>query len=136
MKSLGKVSILIMTIFLHYCFTSNTANRSRESTSTYLIKSIDSVDNWYLIYAAKKHSFYEIVVRKEKQLSLKCKSPISVGESYRLELHSRKDEVPVINGLKIKPMNYLDIQCYSYEKNTVICIDPKKVFMIYTIPPI
>jgi hypothetical protein len=107
-----------------------------KNDSLYLIKSIDSVNNWYTIYAIKMDSTYKIVVKKEK-LDLKCKRVIMVGESYRLELHSRKNEVPVINGIKISPINSLDIECYTYDENTVICIDPKKgIYDLYHTPNI
>lgn len=137
MKDLGIVSLLIMSLFLHSCFASKALNKMPKNGSLYLIKSIDPVNNWYIIYAEKKDSVYKIVVKKEKYPSLKCKRGIVVGESYRLELHSRKNEVPVINGVKISPVNYLDIQCYTYEENTVICIDPKKgIYDLYHTPNI
>lgn len=108
------------------CFTSKHLNKTANTDSLYVIKSIDSVNNWYVILAVKRDSSYKIVVKKEKEHDAKCEKPIVVGQSYHLELHSRKNEAPVINGIKIKPVNYLDIQCYTYDENTVICIEPQK----------
>jgi hypothetical protein len=136
MKNLAIALLLIIPMFLHSCFASKALNKMSKNDSLYLIKSIDSVNNWYIIYAIKMDSTYKIVVKKEKP-DLKCKRVIMTGESYRLELHSRKNEVPVINGIKISPINRLDIQCYTYEENTVICIDPEKgIYDLYHTPNI
>jgi hypothetical protein len=136
MKNLAIALLLIIPMFLHSCFASRALTKVPKNDSLYLIKSIDSVNNWYTIYAIKMDSTYKIVVKKEK-LDLKCKRVIMVGESYRLELHSRKNEVPVINGIKISPINSLDIECYTYDENTVICIDPKKgIYDLYHTPNI
>jgi hypothetical protein len=107
-----------------------------KSDSLYIIKSIDSVNNWYTIYATKNDSSYKIVVKKENQ-NLGCKRVITVGQSCNLVLHSRKNEVLAINGVKIKPVNSLDVQCYTYDETTNICIEPKKgIFDLYHTPNI
>lgn len=67
MKNLGIVSLLIMSMFLHSCFASKALNKMPKNDLLYLIKSIDSVNNWYIIYAEKKDSVYKIVVKKEKK---------------------------------------------------------------------
>ncbi len=108
-----------------------------QSNSLYSIRAIDSINNWYVIYATKKDTNYKIVVKKENYHISECKKKIEVGRSYNLELHSRKNEAPEINGVKIKPVNSLDVQCYTYDEATVICIEPNKgIYDLYHTPSI
>jgi hypothetical protein len=133
MKVLG--SAILIFILLCSCADSKNLGNMSQSDSLYLIKTIDSVNNWYTIYATKNDSSYKIV-KKENQ-NLGCKRVITVGQSYNLVLHSRKNEVPEINGVKIKPVNSLDVQCYTYDEGTNICIETKKgIYDLYHTPNI
>lgn len=123
MKILG--SAMLIFVLLYSCAKSKNLSNIPQTDLLYSIKSIDSINNWYTIYAIKNDSSYKIVVKKESQ-NLECKRAIVIGQSYNLALHSRKNEVPEINGVKIKPVNSLDIQCYIYDEITNICIEPKK----------
>ena len=133
-----KVPGLTILIFLlvNCCTGSRAVTNTTQSDSSHLVTAIDSVNNWYTIYAAKGDSVFKIVVKKEPQ-NQACKRAITIGQSYNLVLHSRKNETPEINGIKIKPINSLDVQCYTYDENTNICIEPKKgVFDLYHTPNI
>ena len=126
-----------MFVLLCSCADSKTLSNMPKSDSLYLIKSIDSVNNWYTIYATKNDSSYKIVVKKGNHQNLECKRVITVGQSYNLILHSRKNEAPEINGVKIKPVNSPDVQCYTYDETTNICIEPKKgIYDLYHTPGI
>ncbi len=46
---------------------------------------------------------------------------IKVGNSYKLKLNSI---IPVINGVKMIPMNYLDFEGISLDEKTTININP------------
>jgi hypothetical protein len=53
----------------------------------------------------------------------KCEKTISKGKYYKLQLIEK--DTPLL-------MNYIDIQCYSFNDSTIICIEPKKgVFDLY-----
>ncbi|WP_343689869.1 hypothetical protein [Chitinophaga sp.] len=135
MKTLG--STILIFVKLCSCADTKTLTNMPQSDSLYLIKSIDSVNNWYTIYATRNGSSYKIVVRKENYQNIECKRVITIGQSYNFELHSRKNEVPEINGVKIKPVNSLDVQCYTYDEITNICIEPKKgIYDLYHTPNI
>lgn len=88
------------------------------------MKKIKSKNAWYIIYAEKQDTLYKVVVKKEI-VSGECKK-IAVGKYYDLELKSRRENAPEINGVKLQPMNYLDVECFSYDEETEICIEPKK----------
>lgn len=119
MKVLG-IAIFIFSI-LNSCVGSNTVSSIPNKDSLYLVTAIDSINTWYTIYATKGDSVYKIVVKKNGQ-NLACKRAITIGQSYNLVLNSRKKALPV----EFRPANYLDVQCYTYDDSTSICIDIKK----------
>jgi hypothetical protein len=97
----------------------------------YLIKNIHSVNNWNIIYASKQDSLYKVITPKESTSPPNCRRLVK-GHYYNLILHSRRTNPAIINGIKVAPVNYLDVHCYNYDEQTTICIEPKKEFMIYT----
>lgn len=134
-KILGS-AVLILAI-LCSCASSRIQKNVSKSDSLYLVKKIDSINNWYTIYATKNDSSFKIVVKKQAHQNLQCKRMIRVGQSYSLVLHSRKNEVPEINRIKIKPVNSIDIQCYTYDEATRICIEPEKgIYDLFHTPDI
>jgi len=120
-----KVVVYIYSVFiLMSCLSSNTSAQS-DNNSDYLIKKIKSKNSWLIIYAERQDTLYKIVVGKEDVANTKCRK-IAVGKNYNLDLYSRRENAPEIGGVKLKPANYLDVQCYSYDEKTEICIEPKK----------
>lgn len=84
----------------------------------YRISKLDSINTYFLIYATKKDSTYKIVSNKD--YAKNC-NKIKVGSSYQLHLKSLKDNAPIINGIKMTPVNYLDIKCFQFDETTQIC---------------
>lgn len=113
----------LIIVLVSSCKNSKIANQT--NPFSYLVKKIDSKNNWNIIYASKQDSIFKIIVRKEAGIINDCEK-IVVGGYYLFKLHSRKKDVPEINGIKIEPINNLDIQCYSYDNETSICIEPQK----------
>ena len=91
-----------------------------ENKKLYEIYRIDSINDYYLIYAKRGDSLFKIVSKKEVADK---KKEIKVNKSYPLKLHSRRENSPTIGGVKLEPVNYLDVECYGYDKNTTICIE-------------
>lgn len=124
-----KFTIFYILLTLFSCNSSKNVNQDKKETSSYLVKEISSINNWNIIYVTKQDSIYKIVTKKENNKN--CEK-IIVGKSYTFKLNSRKKNVPEINGVKISPVNSLDIQCYSYDEKTDICIEPEKgVYDLY-----
>lgn len=115
---------IYLLILLLSCSSSKGITQEIKINSGYLIKKIKSRKAWYIIYAEKQDTLYKVVAKKEI-VSDECKK-IAVGKYYDLDLKSRRENAPEINGVKLKPMNYLDIECFSYDEETEICIEPKK----------
>lgn len=103
----------------------------KNETFQYEIEKIDSINNWYILNAKKNDTVYKIISKKINLANGKCEK-IKIGEKYRFSLHSRNENPPTINGVKLRPQNYLDIRCYSFDEKTEICIEPEKgIYNLY-----
>lgn len=121
-----RILATLILIFLFYsCHSLKTSTDYNNGHSSYLVKKIKSKNDWHLIYAVKNDSMYKIVVKKEVIKNQECRK-IIVGQYYDFVLHSRRENAPEINGIKIVPVNSLDIECFAYDNKTSICIEPKK----------
>lgn len=122
-------NILFIIFFSSLLACSATLNRNKKEND-YKIIDIDSINNYYLVYAKKEDSLFKIVSKKEE---VKNAKKIELNKNYTLDLYSRKSEAPTINGVKIAPINIIDIMCYNYENNTQICTDRKKgIYDLYS----
>jgi hypothetical protein len=90
--------------------------------TNYLIKKIDKKHSWYIIYAERKDTLFKIVSYAEDKVDGNCKK-IVVGEKYNFELKSKKENAPVIEGIKLDPVGYTG--CYVFDNETTICLEPK-----------
>lgn len=134
-----KIIYIFFTVILFSCSSSKTTVQG--NVSGFLIKKITNKNSWHIIYAQKQDSLYKIVVEKKNVKSKNCEK-ITVGQYYDFELLSRRENIPVIGGIKLRPANYLDvessayvkegIECYLYDNKTEICTEPKKrIYDIY-----
>ncbi|SIT26013.1 hypothetical protein SAMN05421786_11712 [Chryseobacterium ureilyticum] len=89
------------------------------SFKQYRVYKIDSLNNFYLIYAKKDKELYKIVSKKVSNNS--CNKVLKPGSSYDFIIHSINKNAPVIGGIKIAPINSADINCYQFDKETSIC---------------
>lgn len=98
--------------------------------SGYEVCRIDSIKNWYIIYAERNDSVFKIVSMKKAESQCNM---IFIGERYNLSLQKRIENVLSSNGLKLIPMNYLSIQNTSYNEDTDVFIEHEDgVFELYT----
>ncbi|MFW5879713.1 MAG: hypothetical protein ACOCUV_02705 [bacterium] len=95
---------------------------------SYQVIKIDSLNNYYLIYAENNDRLYKIVSRKEDSLN---GIKIQVNNYYKFDLFSIRDSAPTINGVRLLPQNYLDIECYTYDENTAICIERDSIIELH-----
>lgn len=130
MKLILKIALSVPLVLM---FNSCKSNKNRHKIETkYLITRLDSINNWYIIYAARKDSLYKIISKKAVIIP-KATKKIVKGKSYSLSLNSQRENAPVINGIKVATINYLDVNCYGFDKETKICIEPEKgYFDLYT----
>ncbi len=119
------IGYLYIVMILFSCSSTKKLVKDNTDRNNYLIKEIKVKNSWYIIYAEKKDTLYKIVVGKEEKANKNC-DRIIVGSYYDLKLQSRSENVPEIGGVKLKPINNLDVQCYAYDIETEICIEPEK----------
>jgi hypothetical protein len=90
-----------------------------ELPTSYKVYKIDSINNWYLIYARKGDSLYKIV---SKKMSIENCNRIRIHKSYEFRCHS------CIYGDKIAektilPQYTLLVTCFSFDDSTNICLE-------------
>ena len=129
------VFFLFLSMTLLSCSSSaKLINPSKSSDTSYKIIKITKKNSWYIIYAERNDTVYKVVSKYDDSVLKNCKKVIE-GKSYNLKLESKRDNVPVIGGVKLKPLNYLDVkshaydkdgmECYRYDEETEICTEPK-----------
>ncbi len=111
--------ILLLQIILFVTFYVNSENIISQNNHKYLITSIVSVNSCYIIYAQKRDILYKIVTSKSENCE-NC-NKIVVGNYYDLDLKSKEQNIPKINGITLRPVNYLDVNCYSYTIGDMVC---------------
>ncbi|GEM_PF-1645593 len=83
-----KITILFIGFFLGACSVSKKYSIiPAKVSSIYRIKSIDSTENNYIIYAIEKGLTYKLVTKRQEN-PLNCSDRIKVGRRYRLNLLS------------------------------------------------
>lgn len=119
-----KLIIILLSMLLTNCNSSKSIRETKNyKEGSFLITKIEQVNNWNVIYAKNQKAKYKIVSGVNNTSDKNCVK-IEVGKYYNLKLNSRKGNVPEINGIKIKPVNDIDIDCYTYDEETNICIVP------------
>jgi len=94
--------------------------------SCYKVYKIKPIGNCYQIYAKRDGEYFKIISKKD---TVAVGEKIRIGKCYLFNLKSRAELAPVIDGVKILPMNYLDIT-YMYW-GTPIKIDGDKITDLY-----
>jgi hypothetical protein len=113
-----KLTLIIAAVMLIACFRTG-ARYSNENTNPYKVYKLDSINNYYLIYASRKDSLYKIVSKKEP--SKNCNQIRKDGE-YQFKLHSSIAHRR-IGGKEILPQNSLLVNCFYYDESTSICLE-------------
>lgn len=106
------------------CATKVRSDKSVEQADTiYRIDAIDSVNSFYIIYAAKDNQKYKIVSKKGNIEG--CKK-IMVGKVYKFTLESILAEKIKLGDKEFSSSNSLNVDCFSFDENTEICKEHSK----------
>jgi hypothetical protein len=123
-----KKTIPILILILFSCAGIKETNKKHNKDS-FLINKIESKNDWYIVYAHRHDSTFMIVSKKVENVNPAWQKLI-VGNFYNLKLSSI---IPVINGVKMIPINYLDFAGISLDEKTLVNINPiKGIFDIYS----
>ena len=136
MKKIG--IYLLITISLILLLASNRERVSYCKQNDYMICKIDSVNNWYIIYANRNDSTFKIAslnIAILNKTDNNCDSVITIGKRYNLSLQKRLENVLSYRVLKLLPFaSSLDIQGgATYNPDTDVFVEYKKgEFGLYT----
>lgn len=107
-------------------FIYDTSESVKGDTSFRVVK-IDSIANFYLVFAIRHDEKFKIITEKENVDMPDCKKKIMVGQSYYLTLRRYIDAI-VVNGKLIESTDYAEWHCYPFAPNVFICNEPKNGF--------
>ncbi len=100
------------------CFCSQ-FNTAHNQSLDYTVVRIDSVENYYLIYAKRNDSTFQIASKKVKVVG--C-TKLRVNDKYSFKLKSRIFTGEV-GGRNISPATNDLVKCVGLDEDTVVCID-------------
>lgn len=119
-RILFSLPFLFFSVFLHTkCKGLDSIKENRQSQSIYRIARIDSLNNYYLIYAKKDNAYFRIASKKDK---CSLASRIKLGKSYHLLLHSFLESA---SNQKFAAQ-YVELSGYTIDKYTTIEFDSIK----------
>jgi hypothetical protein len=90
----------------------------------YKVYKIDSINNYYLIYALKDSIRYKVVSPKAN--AKKGMEKNEIGGVYKFKLHSRFEYPNRFND----PLVRTQVSCHYYDDSTAICLERKNSIMI------
>ena len=117
-----KPFILIVIILALSAFKGSILDGQKNTDNSLLIKKIKSTNSYFIIYAERNDSLFKIVSKKTKHKNQEC-TKLTVGHQYTLVLHSN---IPEVDGVKLMPVNYLDVKTIFSLGQSVWSIEPKK----------
>jgi hypothetical protein len=109
---------MFLTIATAMCFCSQ-FNTAHNQSLDYTVVRIDSVENYYLIYAKRNDSTFQIASKKVKVVG--C-TKLRVNDKYSFKLKSRIFTGEV-GGRNISPATNDLVKCVGLDEDTVVCID-------------
>ena len=119
MKSLKLFFLILITIiFIFSCKQKKIIFETKQTG--YLVTKIDSINQYYLIYASKNEINYKIISPKKNNDN--CENIIE-GKSYVFLLYSAINRIYTIGGKTIIPHD--STYCLELDSVTKICIEPR-----------
>lgn len=114
--------VLLFPVFFYVsCNSQQKVLDRQDNMEKYNVYQIDSIDNYFLIYAKKEDAIYKIVSKKE---AFKDCDLIKINNSYHFDLYAQSS-VPLVTGEIIAPVSYYDVVCHVFENGIKICTDGK-----------
>ena len=123
-----KKIIPLLILFMFSCAGIRQTNQKHNADS-FLINKIETKNDWYIVYV-KRHDSTFMIVSKKAEIVNPTWNKIKVGNYYSFKINSI---IPVINGVKMISVNYLDFAGISLDERTIVNINPNKgIFDIYS----
>jgi len=119
---------LLATLFIYCCYTYRQTSKNNQLFSIY---KIDSINNYYVIYAEKQDTFYKIVSKKEQDKY--CRRKIRLNGKYKLNLNSIWEQDMYINGVNVGLKQTPRVNCIGFDENTFICLEKDSINDLYVV---
>ena len=100
---------------------SSLAYNGVKNDSIFTVYKIDSINDYYLIYAKRQKQWFKIVSKKEKPIIYQKR--IMVNKDYKFSLHSIWNEKIMINGVNVSPSQTPHVTCLGFDTQTTICLE-------------
>lgn len=113
---------LTFILFVIIASTACSTNKSINSSFLYQVEKIDSIHNFYIIYARQKEQRFKIV--SENKFSHSCKK-IKKGKYYPFKLTSIIDQPIKLGDKTINTSGNLLVNCFMFDSITEICREPE-----------
>lgn len=114
------VALIFLMCMICSCGSSIKSIQKSEGRLSYRIYKIDSVGNFFLLYAKRNDIVYKIV--SDKITDNPALPRIRVGKKYNLELRSLKS-IQAENGIHLS--NFID--CHTFDSISIICVETPKM---------
>lgn len=115
-------ALLIIAFIEIGCSSQQKIIENQKTIEKFYVYQIDTLNNYYLVYAKKGDEIFKIVSKNEK--SNNC-NMIKVNNSYNFDLYAQSSIKPIINGEEVAIVTIIDVMCYNFENDTKICTDRK-----------
>ena len=100
-------------------------NHFNSKTLNYKVYKLDTINNYYIIYAKKQDSLFKIISKKDS--SINCKM-IKINNCYKFKLHS----ILKVNGKFIIPLNQIyEISGWRIDEFTTIKFEGDSIRDLY-----
>jgi len=116
-----KIICMMLIFFSCSSLHKNQAIRSLNESDSYFVTKIDSIKNYYLIYANRNDSLFKIVSKKEK--CMRDCNMIKEQMSYKFSLISYRENAFKINGINTIPVG---VQGFGVDEDTFIDLEGEK----------
>jgi hypothetical protein len=120
-----KLISILCVLFLTWLPTTESLSQSDVEVNLKIKKIRLINDSWYVIYAKEGKQWYKIISEKKDTEGQNC-NKLKAGKKYPLSLVSFRKNAPVVNGVKIDPMNTLDAPCWDLDGKTQICLEARR----------
>ncbi|MFL9485558.1 hypothetical protein ACI6Q2_22445 [Chitinophagaceae bacterium LWZ2-11] len=119
--------LIVFSILVSIALT-GTHTVGGDGSNYYKVYKIDSVNNYYFIYAKRRDTLYKIVSRKE--VVPNC-TGIKLNQEYSFILSSLWTKPIVVGNVDVSPSTTPNVTCISLDGVTKVCLERDSINDIF-----
>jgi hypothetical protein len=118
-----RVTTTVITVFILFFTGCKTTKVLSDEVGAFQVVDIKKLEDNYLIYIDHSDTVYKVVSQINQKRPVDCQK---IKKGMRLNLNLKAiDPYPTVDGVSMAPINYLDVHCFNFGRDS-ICIEPKK----------